>query len=168
MTTIIVEDGSYTQTSGNGTKGVPGANSYITEAGLVTYAAARGYTFVTSTNIMILQAMDYLESLAFVGTKFSFTQNLQWPRTNVIIDNWWQPPATIPQLLIDAQCEIAMAIDNGESPVQTIQPKKTRIKAGSVEVDYAVGSSSTPLNRKIMTKLRKLVINGSGFAVVKA
>ncbi len=155
--TLIVEDGTI----------VSGAQTYASEAVLIAYAAARAYTLVATPAILLIDAMDFLEGQYFIGRKYSFLQGLQWPRTNVIIDDWWQPVQTIPQLLIDSQCEIAIAIDSGESPYQTLGSKKTKVKAGSVEVDYAPGGISVPLNRKINLKLHKLLVNSGAFAVVK-
>ena len=79
MATIIVEDGSV----------VAGANSYVTEAELTTYAADRGITLTAATDVLLIKAMDYIESLSFIGTKFSEGQSLQWPRSNVYIDGFW-------------------------------------------------------------------------------
>lgn len=157
--TLIVEDGTI----------VANSNSYISTANFTTYATARGYTLVLGAETLLVQAMDYLESLKFIGYKRTKEQTLQWPRSFAKIDSWWVDPLTIPQLLIDAQCEIAMAIDAGESPVLTISPKTQRIKAGSVEIDYALGSTSNPINRKISTKLHKLIVGGGGgFTVSRA
>lgn len=155
---LIVEDGTV----------VTGAQTYASEAYLDAYAAARGYTLIGTEDVLLIQAMDYLEAQYFIGLKYNFLQPLMWPRTNVVIDNWWQPVHTLPQLLLDAQCAIALAIDAGESPYQTIQPKKLKVRAGNVEVDYAPGSVSTPLNRTIWLHLHKLLVNESGFAVIKA
>ena len=168
LPTIIVEDGSYCLTSGAGSKGVPGANSYVSVADAIQYAKNRQYNYTNSVTSLIIQSMDYLESLYFIGNKFSFLQKLQWPRTNVIIDNWWNPPQNIPYLLPDAQCEIMMAIDAGESPIQTLQPKKQRVKAGSIEIDYAIQGASVPLNRKIKTKLEKIVVTLGGLQVIRS
>ena len=168
-TTLIVEDGSYTQTSGAGSKGVPGANTYVSLADFQAYAAARDYTILaTDPTMLLIRAMDYLESLYFIGVKYSFLQTLQWPRTNVIIDNWWNPPQSIPFYLPQAQCEIAMAIDAGESPTQTLNQKKTRVKAGSVEIEYAIQGTSVPLNRQIKLKLEKIVVTLGGLQVIRA
>lgn len=156
--TLIVETGAV----------VEGANSYISTANFTTYATARNYTLVSGAETLLIQAMDYLESQDFLGLKYSYTQALQWPRTNVVIDNWWIPVTTIPQLLIDAQCEIAMAIDAGESPVASLTQNKSSVKVGEVEVSYSSNSPSVSMNRKISTKLNKLIRSGSAFRVTKA
>ncbi len=52
---IVVEDGTV----------VAGANSYITRASAIAYAAARGVTLAntTATDAQVVKAFDYLESL---------------------------------------------------------------------------------------------------------
>ena len=59
MATIVVETGSGSTT----------ANSYVSEQELTTYASDRGVTLTGTASVLIIQAMDYLESKMFVGTK---------------------------------------------------------------------------------------------------
>jgi hypothetical protein len=156
--TLIVEDGSN----------VPGAQTYVSETDAVTYATARGYTFSQPIDQVLLAAMDWLEAQQFIGIRGYYIQSLQWPRLKIMIDLYWVQNNTIPQLLKDCECEIAIAIDNGEAPFASIPDKITKIRASNIEIDYLNGSASTPINRKIMLKLQKLIVGGGGFSTMRA
>ena len=107
MATIVVEDGTV----------VAWANSYVTEAELTTYAADRGITLTAATDVLLIKAMDYIESLSFIGSKFSEGQSLQWPRSNVYIDGFYFVPTIIPPALQTGQIATALAIDSENSPL---------------------------------------------------
>ncbi len=166
MAVIVVETGSGDN---------PAANSYISEAELVTYAADRGITLVGDPSVLIIRAMDYLESQSFKGYKTSNGQPLEWPRSCVIIDivgfcgcGRYFPNDEIPQLLIDALAEIAIAIDQDEDPTASVQPAVKSETVDVISVTYKDNASSVVINRKIGIKLNKLLDNsGGGFKVVK-
>lgn len=156
---IVVEDGTV----------VSGANSYVSEVELSAFAAARNVTLsgdFTTEELLIL-AMDYIESLEFKGDKNTYTQTLQWPRANVIIDGYYNNVDNIPTELKNGLMQTALAIDVGNSPLQNIPRKTIREKVGELEVQYAEGSSAVIIDKKIMAFLRKLLANGgSGSGVI--
>lgn len=152
---LIIEDGSI----------VSGANSYVSTTDLAAYAAARGITISGTQEQLLLQAMDYIESLNFKGVKFTSDQALQWPRADVIIDGYLVSADSIPAELIKGQIETALAIDGGGGPLIDLQPNVSHERVGEIEVSYARGTSSNVFNRKIGAALRKL-INGEGMLVV--
>ena len=151
MATIIVEDGSI----------VAGANSYISEANLTTYATDRGITIVGTKADLLIQAMDYIEQQYFIGLKYTQDQPLQWPRAGVEIDEFPIAVTEIPTLLIEALAETALAIDAGNSPIADLERTKQQVTVGPVSVTYAEGGNSAVVVRKISNKLAKL-ITGSG------
>lgn len=156
--TIVVEDGSI----------VANANSYVSEADLTTYATDRGIVIVGEEDELLIQAMDYLEQQNFIGIKWTSTQSLQWPRADVIIDGYYQNVEDIPQLLINAQCEIALAIDAGNGPLIDLPRAVKRQRVGELEVEYAEGTSSLVTNRKVSNALKKLIVGGGVMRVYKA
>jgi len=122
--TITVETGSGTNAA---------ANSYVSVANLQAYAANRGYTLPgtdAACEILLIKAMDYIEAQRerFQGYKVSTTQPLQWPRAYVMIDNWPVSTSTIPDALIRAQCELAVA-----AYTNTLQPTITPTEVGAVK-----------------------------------
>lgn len=149
--TIVVEDGTK----------VTGANSYITTTELSTYASNRGKTIAGTAADLLIQAMDFLEYQSFKGIKQSDTQLLQWPRNYVIIDGYEIDYDEIPQLLKDAQAEIAIAIDEGYSPFARIDREVKKEKVDVLEVEYKDGASPNPVVQTINLKLRKLLAGGS-------
>lgn len=149
---IVVEDGSI----------VTGANSYVSEAELTTYATARGVTLTIDTEQLLIRAMDYIDSLQFKGVKLTDDQPLQWPRADVVIDAYLLSVTEIPEELKNALMQSAMAIDNGEDPLADIDKEVQSETVGPISVTYKTGSSSTTLVRKISSQLYKLLANGGG------
>jgi hypothetical protein len=157
---IIVETGSI----------VTSANSYVTEAELTTYSAARGVTIANGDREKYLTlAMDFIETLDFKGIKYTKLQALQWPRVDVVVDTYLIDADEIPTDLKNAQLHTAMAISEGNSPVAIVERKTTTEQVGSLSVTYANSSASNPIDPKISRYLRKLVNGGlGGFMVTKA
>ena len=155
---IIVEDGTI----------VAGANSYVSEAELTAYASARGVTLTGNTEALLLNAMDYIESLSYIGTKVSSTQPLQWPRYNVVIDGYYFPNNEIPEILKSGLMQTAMAIDSGTDPLSPIERPLSSATVGPVSVSWEKGQTSTLL-RKVISQLRKLLTGmpGSSFPVYR-
>ncbi len=148
---IIVEDGSI----------VVGANSYVSEAELTTYASTRGITITAGDREKWLTlAMDYLESLNFIGTQFTIDQALQWPRIGAVIDGWLVDSDEIPNELRNVQLHLATNISQGVDPTSNISRAVKRRKVGDLEIEYMDGAASTTLDRKLSLLLRKLVSSG--------
>lgn len=148
--TIIVEDGSI----------VTGANSYVTEAELTAFAAARGVTVSGDPEELLIKAMDYIESREFIGIKYDPDQSLQWPRSRVVIDTYARDYDEIPQELKNAQILGALAIDEGNDPLANAERVEKSVKVGAIEIEYEAGRSSTILS-KLDASLRKLLASGS-------
>ncbi len=159
--TIIVETGAI----------VANSNSYGSEAGLTTYATLRGTVIPTiDREKYLILAMDYLESLIFKGFKQTQAQTLQWPRYGVVIDGYPLASYTIPADLIKVQYETALAIYNGNDPLQDRPRDMIMEKIGPITVQYSDNASSIVLPVKINALLWKLLANGGtgGFVVSKA
>jgi hypothetical protein len=128
---IVVETGEI----------VDGANSYVSEADLTSFATARGVTLTGDEEALLIQAMDYIESLSYKGLKKTRDQDLQWPRSGVYIDSYY--------------------LDNDVIPEETLGRKTSREKVGDLEVEYASSSVTNSLDVKIKGFLWKL-LNSSG------
>jgi hypothetical protein len=145
---IVIEDGSN----------VPGANSYATEAQLLAYATARGLSFTAGASVLLITAMDYLESLDFVGSKANFVQPLQWPRLGVQLDGYLIASNVIPKELIEAQIELSLAIDGGVNPLANQARETVREKiAGVIDVEYSPSARNVVYLAAAEAKLYKLV-----------
>ncbi len=155
---IIVEDGTS----------VANANSYVSTAELTAYAAARGVTLASGAETLLIQAMDYIESLSFIGIKWTRDQALQWPRLSVVVDGYTLDVAHIPQELKNGLMAAAIAIDAGNGPLINISRATKREKVGEIEVEYMDGAASVTVVRTINAQLWKLLAGGFGFKVTKA
>jgi hypothetical protein len=148
--TVIVETGET----------VANANSYVSEATLVAFALARGVTLTTDSTELLIKAMDYIDSLDYIGIKKNYTQTTQWPRYDVWIDGYNFYSDQIPQELKNAQCLTAMAIEEGTDPLANLARTVTQETIGNLSVSYASSGASQELNIKIGQALRKLLKGG--------
>ena len=152
--TLVVEDGTGTN---------PAANTYVSAATLTAYALARGYTLVADPEQLLIQAMDYVEGLPFQGIKQLQFQPLEFPRYRMYIDGYPLLSNVLPKQLMDGQCQVAMAIDQGNGPLQDQPRMVTKEKVNGIEVDYSASSSSTVINIAIRNSFYKLLTGGGGF-----
>ena len=149
---IVVENGSI----------VAGANSYVSEADLTAYAASRGVTLTTikTTEQLLIIAMDYIESLSYIGLKQTESQPLQWPRESVYIDTYYIDAATIPRELKNGLMATAIAVSDGADPLATIGRATKKEKLDVMEVEYMDNAASTAITRTINASLKKLLKDG--------
>lgn len=143
--TLIVEDGSI----------VADANSFVSEAQIVAYAAARGVTlaFVTDADkdavaILGVKAADYLRILPWKGEVVDVDQTMPWPRKNVNVTPSY-PEDAVPSQVIAAQLMLALIANEGTVliPTSTGTGYLIKEKIGPIENVYSekVGVSTTGL-----------------------
>ena len=130
---LTIEDGTE----------VTGADSYTTDAEFVAYAAARGYTIgatETDRDILQIKAMDYLASIEqqFQGSRTSSTQELSFPRYNVVLNDFTLASDAIPQSLKNAQMELAYQANSGELLIsETVGSSSGTLTGFSVDGVYS-------------------------------
>lgn len=147
---LTIEDGT----------GVAGANTYLSEDEFAAYASARGKIITGSLEQLIIQAMDYVETLRFRGQKNSSDQALQWPRVGATRDGYELSSTTIPSELKDGVAEVALSIQAGDNPLATLSRETKREKVGDIEVEYSMAASQNPVMQAARAKLDKLVQGG--------
>lgn len=138
--TLIVEDGT----------GVVNANSYIDLSFLTAFASARGLSIPTvdaTKEQYAIQAMDYLESVRFCGSKFDSVQSLQWPRSGVFIYGVAFAEDAIPLQLKHAQCQLVVALEANI----LLWPKPITSSSEGVVIEKTVG----PLTKKFSANKSK-------------
>lgn len=153
---IVVEDGTI----------VTGANSYVSGAELTSFATARGVTLVSGTEELLIKAMDYIEALQYKGVKYTQAQALQWPRADVYVDSYYLAVTSIPTDLKNGLMHCAIAIDEGNDPLQDAPRATTKEKIGEIEVEYKAGAAATVINKKVKNALWKLLVAGGGNMMV--
>jgi hypothetical protein len=135
---LIIEDGTQ----------VANANSYVTDAEYVTYAALKGLTIGATESlreIELLSGMDYLQNLerSIQGTRASSTQELSFPRYNVLLYGYLLSSDKIPRELKEAQFESAAYASSG---VLLISGEETNVSSfsvdGAITESYFKGGSS--------------------------
>jgi hypothetical protein len=140
-----------------------GTDSYVNEAALTAYATARGITLTADATVLLIKAMDYLETLNWQGEKTTGSQSLQWPRNWVYIDNALIDNATVPADIQSAQMATAISIDQGVDPLADVGPAQKRVKADVVEVEYQDGASTVTVSRRINSLIAKYLRSGGMF-----
>lgn len=132
--TIVAEDGTGTN---------PAANSYVTMAEAIAYAANRGVTLVDGDDLaaMVIKATDYLESkrCEYQGYKTDAAYPLQWPRTGVVLNGVELGSNVIPAELKNAQFQAILAQKAGITlePNIKAQDYVIRQKLGPIEREFA-------------------------------
>ena len=144
---------------------VVGTNSYITLNEAEEYLADR-FGFVTWQSseyqeVALVSAARLLDTqLTWKYSKTEADQTMQWPRTGFDEAVFGFDEDTVPQLVKDAQCELAFdLIESGgiKSAFQSSDNLK-RIKADVVELEYRangvqkLSNSRVPSHIKIMLK----------------
>lgn len=161
---IVVEDGSI----------VTGANSYVSAADLAAYAAARGVTLTGTDSVLLLKAMDYLESFdaRFKGKRITRDQPLSWPRDGAVIEGWEWGSTEIPRQVINAQLTLCIEIDGGSDPLNPpaadLPVVRQRVE-GAVDVSYANPGQILKVGKTQPSSTHiRLLLNNSGMFVIRA
>lgn len=138
---VVVETGSI----------VTGANSYLTRADYIIYAAAVGVTVADDeqADYQLVQAAMFIDQheANMKGCKVSRDQPMAFPRSGVEIDGWSWSSTEIPRQVILCQVQFALDIKAGFDPWNpganpNLIKKRSRVE-GAVEVEYAVGNNKT-------------------------
>lgn len=138
-----------------------GTNSYVTESELTTYATDRGVTLTGTTDVLLIQAMDWLELRPFKGSKTVATQDLEWPRTGVtgVADD------VVPERIKQAQLAAAVLIDQGADLQPTVGPRViSQSVDGAVSRTFSDKGNQTPVFTKLNALIRDYVTNSGGMS----
>lgn len=146
--TLIIEDGTV----------VAGANSYITVAEYKSWAGDRGIAFGSDEEIEqgIYRAMDWFERQFFIGNKANENQPLQWPRTEALIDGYYEDATEIPKEVPNALYEATKVELDGNSELNNQERKTVREQVGDISITYADNSNNrvtTPALRFAMNRI---------------
>lgn len=135
--------------------------AYGTDTGLQNYATARGITLEQTPSILLTLAHDYIESLDYIGKKTVATQPEQFPRKGITIDGVEIDAVTVPQDIINAEYQVAVAIDQGNSPTATITPAIKQETVDTISVEYQDGQGNRSFDPMVLLKLRRYLANGT-------
>lgn len=135
---------------------------YTDEAALTAYATARGITLESAPAVLLTKALDYLETLEWIGVKTDPDQALSWPRADAYVDGYMLPDDTVPAAIAAGQHSVAIAIDQGNDPLAPVARKTKREKVDVIEVEYADDAAAAVLVRSYNAILRKYLRAGGG------
>lgn len=145
------------------------ANTFALVADLVTYADDRGLTIPADTDDrerLLIKANDFLETLEdrFQGYRSHTSQPVVFPREAISLHGTWID-TTIPTILLNAQCQLAVDIHGGldllassdgrEVVEEGVGPLKTKYRPSGV-------SNPQPKPTKALAMLQPLFKSGSG------
>ena len=140
---LVVEDGSV----------VAGANSWVTRAEVITYAAARGITLAddVTTDRLAIDAQEFISAHEpnLIGDRVSREQTTAYPRSNLYIQGFEWDDDEIPRQVILCQLAYTLELSQGID-IYNPDPIRTRKKEkidGAVEVEYFGTDTSFKLSR---------------------
>lgn len=112
---------------------VVGTDTYKTSTELTAYATARAITILASDkDVILLKAMDYIESRIYSGYKTDSTQALEFPRNG---------DTTVPVKIGQAQMVAALLIDSGVNLFAAIERGIKREKVDIIETEYQTNAT---------------------------
>tara|TARA_R110000772_G_scaffold268452_1_gene395601 strand:+ start:35468 stop:35971 length:504 start_codon:yes stop_codon:yes gene_type:complete len=160
---VTVEDGTI----------VTGADSYVTRANYITFAASIGITIAddAAADVQLVKAFIYLNGLesALKGIRTLKAQTSAYPRDGLVIEDYSWLNTEIPRQVILAQELLALDINAGidiyNRPQSASTPiKKVRVE-GAVSKEYAVSDAMKMSSvTRTMAVVNSLLING-GFSI---
>jgi hypothetical protein len=165
---IIVEDGTI----------VENANSLVTRAEYIAYAASVGVTVSSNAtaDFELIKSMQFINSKErqLTGTRVERDQSVAYPRYSLTIDGFAYDEFEIPRVAKKCQMEIALDIRAGVDPYNPpANPNRAtkREKVDVVEVEYMGGDKNANPTRQtqwaaLLAQLMKY--EGAGLRMTRA
>lgn len=163
---LIVEDGTMPA----------GANSYVTLAQATTYhddmgnaawAAEASSAVKTSKLLKACQQMEARYRTRWKGAKKTATQRLSWPRKLVTDEDGNKlDESTVPSLVLDAQCEIALLLLAGSefirNEVGASESSVTSESVGPISISYGGGAGTTQSSYPLIDQMLETLAATAG------
>lgn len=154
------------------------SNSYVSLTDADAYFANRlyGTNFTGKSNDdrsrALIMACQRIEQENYEGYAVTHTQKLKWPRA------WVQVPGEtygryyeiteIPQLVKDAQCEMALVVAGSDIFAPTGAENLTKLVVGPIELDFKSSISTGILPDTVSRLLRGLRVGGGMAQMMRA
>lgn len=165
---LVIEDGTI----------VAGANSFVTRAEIIAYAALRGVTIpdTDASDVYAIRAMDYFWSLPCLkGTLVEADQTTPYPRKGLVDGDTAEGYVySIPAGIKNAQLQLSLDSFNGIDLTPSVNPEAgvKSEKVGPIATEYfdPLATSLTLDGRPPLTIatqwLAPFVCNAGGFSLV--
>lgn len=163
---IIVENGTI----------VTGANSFVTRAEYITYAASVGITIASDTaaDIELIKSGEFINAQegGLIGYKVDRNQAMAYPRNDLILEGFSWAENEIPRQVILCQMALALDIHAGIDPYNPpANPERATRRErveGAIEVEYFGTDGATKMSRSsTSTALLKSLLKNSGLMLVR-
>lgn len=164
---LIVETGSI----------IPDADSYVSRADYIDYAAARGVMVPDeeAADVELRKAAQFIDSHEerMKGSRVDRDQPLSFPRKGVEIEGWLWGDDEIPRNVSLCQLNVAMDIHAGIDPYNPpsnpgLARKRTRVE-GAIDVEFMGDGRGQKLSRtSTWESLLYSFLKRSGLTVMRA
>ena len=135
-----------------------GTNSYVTEAELTTYVTDRGVSLTGTPAVLLIQAMDWLESQPFTGGRYDLSQSLEFPRDFIAFT--YETLSEVPLNIKKAQMVAAVIIDDGGTLLGPVERAVKREKVDVLETEYMDNTSESTQYPELNLLLRGYIASG--------
>lgn len=122
-------------------------NSYISRADAITYFSDRlnsaEWTDATDADkdASLIQATKIIDTITFTGKKYSSTQVLKFPRSQIYYDGYLLDATIVPQQVLDATCEFAIWLLQDDYTAPDDLMNFESVTLGPIEVQTKVSVS---------------------------
>lgn len=155
MTSLVLEDGSI----------VAGSNTFITAQNLVDYAADRGITILLAdAPKWIWYGNDYILSQTYKGDLVEDTQTMPFPRDNLYIDCELQANDIVPDKIIKASLEAALASYRGVNLLGDVKRATKEKQLGPMKIVYQDNASDSTIVQSVDIWLVDYVEDGGNMS----
>lgn len=160
---LVVEDGTV----------VADADTYVTRAAFITFAAAIGVTIASdaATDVFLVKAFQYINNLEprLKGTRTARANPNAYPRDGLIIEGFSWTSVEVPRQAILAQQYLALDLNAGIDIYNRPQSASTAVKRvrveGAVEKENAVSDSMKTISITPTMALVNSLLKDSGFTI---
>ena len=127
---LVIEDGTI----------IANANSYVTDAEYVAYAAARGLTIgatATLREIELIKSMDYLQCQEYQGRRTEpDNQLLPFPRIGVVLYGLITDSDNMPKEIKNSQMEGGIAAYSQDLAINEVSENVASEKLDTLSISY--------------------------------
>ncbi len=154
------------------TPGAANANAYLDAQAADAYFATRrgadawGTLDAAGKDAVLIQATREVDRRDFRGRRASEDQALSWPRTSVRRDGVLLPSDSVPQLVQDATCEVALFVASDAGLIQDALQGMSEVRVGPIGVKLRDGTAKAlpepilrmlePLERRMAHQFRRV------------
>lgn len=151
------------------TIGGSSSNSYVTREAAAEYFARRMRTTAwddatdADQDLALMTAASRLDQEDFYGYRATNEQAMKWPRVDTYDeDGRYYSPDAVPQVVRDAQCELALLLLETDALKQSRLSNFEQLEIGPLKLKPKQPQSSGALPAQVLRLLRHLLTSSPG------